>query len=422
MASISTHKDGTRRLFFTDKRGERHAIHLGRMPKKQAEAIKRRVEQLIYHSVTGQPWDAELSTWVESIGESLADKFATHGLMQPRETRKLGDFLESLLEGRKAYGLKPSTILNYRQVVNDLNDRIGKERHLRDITPEVAEAFKIYYQSDRKLAATTVHRRIKLIRSIFEHGRRLKIIRENPFAEIKVRYVECSDRQAYISPDMARKIIAVAKLEWRTAIALSRFGGLRCPSEVLSLRWEDVDLVSGKMIVREPKVEALASRGRRTVPVFADLRPYLEDARKQYPANEEYVVGGKTGTVFRRASNSENGWKNANLRTTMFKLIERAGLEEWPRLFHSMRSSLETDLMQHHPIHVVAAWLGNTPKVALAHYLQTIESDFAKAIQGYPGQPTFANPTQNPTRQMAANGGSEQKPANGMPDGGEQNS
>lgn len=167
MASISTHKDGTRRLFFTDKRGERHAIHLGRLPKKQAEAIKRRVEQLIYHSVAGQPWDTELSTWVESIGESLADKFATHGLMQPRETRKLGDFLESLLEGRKAYGLKPSTILNYRQVANDLNDRIGKDRHLRDITPEVAEAFKIYYQSDRKLAATTVHRRIKLIRRCF---------------------------------------------------------------------------------------------------------------------------------------------------------------------------------------------------------------------------------------------------------------
>jgi len=62
--------------------------------------------------------------------------------------------------------------------------------------------------------------------------------------------------------------------------------------------------------------------------------------------------------------------------------IRRAGLQTWPRLFHNLRASCETDLMKDHPIHVVAAWIGNTPKIALAHYRQTLEGDFEKAVKG----------------------------------------
>ena len=41
----------------------------------------------------------------------------------------------------------------------------------------------------------------------------------------------------------------------------------------------------------------------------------------------------------------------------------------------------ETDLMASHPIHVVCGWIGNAPKVALAHSLQTLDEGFAKAVQ-----------------------------------------
>jgi hypothetical protein len=42
----------------------------------------------------------------------------------------------------------------------------------------------------------------------------------------------------------------------------------------------------------------------------------------------------------------------------------------------------ETDSTQDHPIHVVTAWRGNTPKIALGHYLQTLDADFEKAVTG----------------------------------------
>ena len=38
--------------------------------------------------------------------------------------------------------------------------------------------------------------------------------------------------------------------------------------------------------------------------------------------------------------------------------------------------------MQAHPIHIVAAWLGNTPKIALKHYLMATDADFDLAIKG----------------------------------------
>jgi hypothetical protein len=73
-------------------------------------------------------------------------------------------------------------------------------------------------------------------------------------------------------------------------------------------------------------------------------------------------------------------WRYLDERSTRFlKIIRRAGLTPWPRLVQNLRASKETDLMQHHPIPVVTVWMGNTPRIALSNYLQTLERDFEKA-------------------------------------------
>jgi len=58
-----------------------------------------------------------------------------------------------------------------------------------------------------------------------------------------------------------------------------------------------------------------------------------------------------------------------------------------PRLFHNLRGSLETDLLQNFPIHTLTTWLGNSPKVALAHYAKVTPSDIAKATGKATTQP-----------------------------------
>ena len=78
-------------------------------------------------------------------------------------------------------------------------------------------------------------------------------------------------------------------------------------------------------------------------------------------------------------ANTAMGWKNSNLRTEMTRLLRRAGVSGWPRLFHSMRASRQTELQREFPLHVVCSWLGNSPRIAQQSYLLVTEDDFAKA-------------------------------------------
>ena len=161
---------------------------------------------------------------------------------------------------------------------------------------------------------------------------------------------------------------------WRLIFALSRYGGLRCPSEHLNLRWVDVDWARNKINVQSPKTEHHAGGESRMIPLFPELRPYLEEAFELAEPGTEYVINRYRDT-------------NANLRTQMIRIIKRAGLDPWPKLFQNLRSTRETELTDTYPIHVVCAWIGNSQPVAVKHYLQVTDEHFEKAVQNPVQQP-----------------------------------
>src|SRR6516165_5471070 len=138
--------------------------------------------------------------------------------------------------------------------------------------------------------------------------------------------------------------------EWRLLFALSRFGGLRCPSETLALTWPDVDWERSRFRVDSPKT------GVRWVPIFPELRPYLDEAFELAAEGAVFLI-----TRYRDV--------NANMRTQLQRIIRRAGLESWPKLFHNLRATRETELAEAYPIHVVCAWIGHAAAIAQKHYL-----------------------------------------------------
>ncbi len=381
MASISKDSAGNRTIQFVAADGKRRSIRLGKMNAKMAESLKLKVETLAASAASKIPLDSETAAWLGNIGDDLAEKLAGVGLMPQRQSRNLGEFLDAYLERRKADS-KPATVANIYRVAFDLKSYFGADAGLRSITAENAGAFKDAYQA-KGLAPATVYRQLKWAKMFFGLAVKAKYIPENPFAEVKGKSYTPTARQYYLTTADTYRILGVANPTWRTIIALCRFAGLRCPSEVLSLKWDDVNLPEGRMVVISPKTEHMEGKGSRVVPVFAVLRPYLEDAYELAEPGEVYVIGGKTGATFRTSGQGPEGWQRANLRTTFEKLIRRAGLVQWPKLFHNLRASCETDLMAKHSIHVVTAWIGNTPKIALGHYLQTLDSDFTKAVEGY---------------------------------------
>ncbi len=86
----------------------------------------------------------------------------------------------------------------------------------------------------------------------------------------------------------------------------------------------------------------------------------------------------------KRPPTRDGGRRNYNLRTKFTRILARAAVEEWPRLFHKLRASRETELARQFPIRVVTRWLGDTPCVARKHYLQITDPDFDKALAGGP--------------------------------------
>jgi len=187
---------------------------------------------------------------------------------------------------------------------------------------------------------------------------------------------------------------ACPNLDWRLIVALSRYGGLRCPSEVLSLRLTDIDWAAGRILVTRPKTEHHPGHDTRTIPLFPELRPLLLEAAESAPVGAVYVVNER----FRQAAMGPRGWRGCNLRTMMEKIVRRAGLTPWPRLFHNMRGSRETELADRFPIQTVTGWMGNTPRIALSNYLQIRETDFAKAVEEPCGalQPALQQPAESP--------------------------
>ncbi len=377
MASIAHDKNGTRRILFFAPDGKRPTIRLGKVSQRTAEGIKYRVEQLLESLHFNRSMEADLMQWVTELDPPLAKKFARVGLIanpEPTPAATLAIFLKDFTTRR--IDVKPATKEVWSQVVRNLTNHFGADRDVASITEADAEDFKMFLIA-AKLAPTTISKRLQFARMFFRAAKKRKLIADNPFAEVSANAVLRQDRQRFITSEETDRLLAVCNPTWRVIVALARYGGLRCPSEVLSLRWQDVDWEAGRIVVQSPKTEHHIGKASRTIPLFPELRPILDEAFDLAPEGAEYVVDGN----HRQAANTASGWRNCNLRTQFERIVKRAGLTPWPRLFHAMRASRETELAKEHPIHVVTSWLGNSPRIALKHYLQVTDTDFERAAE-----------------------------------------
>ena len=71
-----------------------------------------------------------------------------------------------------------------------------------------------------------------------------------------------------------------------------------------------------------------------------------------------------------------------NLRTQFKRIIKKAGIEPWPKLWQNLRSTRVTELADDFPEHVVVQWLGHSEKVAREHYLQVTDEHINRAVMG----------------------------------------
>jgi len=246
-------------------------------------------------------------------------------------------------------------------------------------------------------AAATISPTVLYARQVFRWAIRRGMTGANPIAALKAGSQVNMARAVFVSRDTIAKVIdAAPDAEWRLLIALSRFGGLRVPSEALALRWADVDWEHNRLTVRSCKTEHHEGKGERMVPLFPEIREHLQAAFDAAPVGSVNVIGRYR--------------EGANLNPHFRRIIKRAGYTPWPRTWHNLRASRQTELATTLPLHTACAWIGNTKAIAAGHYLQVTDADWTRAIGATeaaanpathtrPSGPTASKPeTQNPQK------------------------
>ena len=259
---------------------------------------------------------------------------------------------------------------------------------LDTITPGKADEYARWLLEH--LAPATAKKECEIAAQFFRHAYRKELIARNPFDGISIGKATNDDRRVFVPREVIQKVLdACPNWQWRTVVALTRYGGLRCSSEVALLKWSDIHWDTERFTVSSPKTQRYG-KGSRVVPLFPELRPFLDEAFSMASEGERWVVPMLAGQG------------DKNLGTTFKKIIRRAGVDPWPKPFQNLRSSRQTEVEKGHPTFVVCQWLGNTPNIAHKHYLTVTDEDFKKATQngGLAGDKRGMQPPATQSRQV----------------------
>ena len=353
---------------------DRITISLGDVAESQAQNIQSRVEELVKAIKADRAPDVSTTKWCHKLDDDLHAKLVKAGLLVPRDGAQEGPQVPALSKFVDDYitkrtDVKPGTAAWYRRAKGQLVGFFGATRPLDRITAEETEDFRRWLTSDRKQGSNTTAKLCCVAKQFFRAAVRRKLIAENPFVDMKHLTVQPNrERDYFVTLTEAAAVLeACPDAEWRLIFALARFGGLRCTSEHMRLRWIDIDWERNRFTVHSPKTEHHQGGGIRVVPIFPELRPYLEEAFEQAEEGAEFVV-------------SRYRWAGCNLRTAFERIVLNAGLTPWPKLFQNLRATRATELVAAGwPEYKVCKWLGHTEAVAKKHYWQVTDDDYAAA-------------------------------------------
>ncbi len=368
MASIARDsKTGLARVLFKFN-GKREALYPGRLEVKEGERFLFFLEDLLAtHAKCGKLDDAT-AKWRDDLAAVVYDRLVEFGLAPVRRTSQvavvtLGAMMDAFFA---TVDVKPSTRIRMKQVEAALVGHFGKDRDVATITEPDAEAWRSSLKTDG-YAIATIGRTVTDARQFWRWGVKRGKVASNPFLDLKSGSQVNRARAMFIDPKTIAKVIdAAPDAEWRLLIALSRFGGLRVPSEALALTWGDVDWANSRLCVRSTKTAHHEGGGERMVPIFPEVLKHLQAVYDAAPEKAVHVI-----------SRYREG---ANLNPHFRRIIRRAGLTPWPRTWHNLRASRQTELARDFPLHTVCSWIGNTKMIAAGHYLQVTDADFIRAV------------------------------------------
>lgn len=259
----------------------------------------------------------------DSIGKREYIKNAEENVLSPVFT----ELVNAYLTARRGH-IQPST----------WDSMLYKFRGV--ILPEIGntEVYRLtHYRMDQyvakrllKVKRTTVHRELSDIMAVLNWAMKRELITRNPLYGYE-KPARDDDIITPATPGEVKRIIENAAPHLVRALTVSYYTGLRPGlSELLRLRWEDINWDDGLILVRSAKKGGLKSR---LVPMHHDFAATLQRWQKEDGDNAEYIITFKGKPV-------------DSLKTAWIKAKRRAKIKRRIRMYdirHAAITSMLTD-------------------------------------------------------------------------------
>lgn len=178
--------------------------------------------------------------------------------------------------------------------------------------------------ADRLLATgvspSTTANALNPLQAIYRHAVRREVVSVNPTRDLELPAAN-GRRERIASAAEASTLLEVLRPEDRALWATAFYAGLR-RGELRALRWADVDLGRSEIRVarswddREGAQAPKSEAGKRTVPILAVLRDYLDALKISSERDGEDLVFGRSATVPFSPSTAREGaqraWERVN--------------------------------------------------------------------------------------------------------------
>ena len=364
MATLYTKKNGGHGIKFTID-GERKELSLGAKYKpKTATKLTEIIEKLIACRDNHQIPDKQVFAYLEIAPPEIREKLETVGLIKQPKIRTLGQMWDAFeLEDRD---VKERTKERYKTARNQFFQFFKESTPLTDLTRDSLMDWRKHLVK-KKYAEGSIVFYVSRVKAVLNWATDVKdLFAKSPGVGVKRGSSVNTERQFFIPKSVYFKLLEACRTqEQRTLLALVRVGGLRMPSEIANLTWDDILWDKKKIWIQSPKTERHKGRQGRFVYLW---EPLGKELQALYFVDEP---DGKDDRIFRKRNAS------SNLRTQFERIQKWAGVVPIPKFPTNCRSSRSTEVFNLYPQVEAESLMGHSTPIARQHYWNLQEAGTA---------------------------------------------
>lgn len=264
-----------------------------------------------------------------------------------------------------------STFSNYRYCLNKWFDPIWNEKFLDEIKP--SDVHKAIFENPKKFSSYTQRTFLKVVKRIFNLAIEEGLILRNPAVGIRIR---CADaNQGVLNRNEIEILLREAKNSehrffphWTLALLTGMRSG-----ELYSLRWTDVDLVTGKINISKAWTRLNGEGPTKTAknriyPISNECRSFLAELKTNYSKNSEFVLPRLWE------------WDQGVQAQVLKGFCREIGIT--PIKFHDLRATFITQMLNNGvPLSKVMAIVGHSSLKTTQGYLRLSGKDIEGATE-----------------------------------------